>query len=83
MFVTGMIRGKQLLHAGYDVEQYESNVVGPWRALSFYLRMSFLGRTTQSAKSPTKAPAAAMALILGLLRNRYDPRNLAGNPDSP
>ena len=28
-----------------------------------YLRISFLGRTTQRANSPTKAPAAAMAII--------------------
>ena len=28
-----------------------------------YLRISFLGRTTQRANSPIKAPAAAMAII--------------------
>ena len=37
----------------------------PDGTLPVYLRRSFLGRTTQSANSPTKAPAAAMAIILG------------------
>ena len=37
-----------------------------------YLRSSFLGRTTQRANSPIKAPAAAMAIIWAFLRTRYE-----------
>ena len=36
-----------------------------------YLRSSFFGRTTQRANSPMKAPAAAIASISSVLRNRY------------
>ena len=39
--------------------------------LTCYLRRSFLGRTTQRANSPTKAPAATMAIIWAFLRIRY------------
>ena len=77
MFVTGEFPEKsRKSNCSTPVTTWSSMkaiLVGLLVALSVYLRRSFLGRTTQRAKSPTKAPAAAMAIILGLLRNRYDP----------
>ena len=72
MFVTGGIREKQPLHAGCGVERQKRDGGWPFGAFPIYLRSSFLGRTTQRANSPIKAPAAAMAIIWEFLRNRYE-----------
>ena len=74
MFVTSIAEEKETLRAIIGAERTRSwlrDRLLPVRSVAtdYLLRRSFLGRTTQRAKSPMKAPAAAMANILGVPPN--------------